>query len=350
MKRVLLFLVTNLAVMVVLSISATLLEGFLASRGIRFEQSQLLVYAFVFGMGGSFISLLLSKWMAIRMTGAQVIGEPRNDTEAWLLQTVSHHAQAAGIGMPQVAIFPSDDPNAFATGARRDSALVAVSSGLLQRMKRDEVEAVLGHEVTHVANGDMVTLTLIQGVLNVFVILLSRVIGGFVDRVVFRNEGRGSGFGYFIVVIVTQILLGILASIIVFWFSRRREFRADAGLVGELLDGLHQPELRGAFRAVDQAHAHLPLGDHLRREQRDERAAEAEHGRHDEQGAVIDAFGGEPAVEAEHAHHDGQHQHDRDVGGDQQQNPFHELVFSFGLVMWGRILGLSRLPVRPSPL
>ena len=139
-------------------------------------------------MGGSFISLLISKWMAIRATGAQVIDQPRNDTEAWLLQTVSHQAQAAGIGMPQVAIFPSDSPNAFATGARRDNALVAVSTGLLQRMNRAEVEAVLGHEVSHVANGDMVTLALIQGVLNTFVILLSRVIGGFVDRVVFRNE------------------------------------------------------------------------------------------------------------------------------------------------------------------
>jgi len=260
MKRVLLFLATNLAIMVVLSISATLLEGFLASRGIRFEQSQLLVYAFVFGMGGSFISLLLSKWMAIRMTGAQVIGQPRNDTEAWLLQTVSHQAQAAGIGMPQVAIFPSDDPNAFATGARRNSALVAVSSGLLQRMKRDEVEAVLGHEVSHVANGDMVTLALIQGVLNTFVILLSRVIGGFVDRVVFRNEERGHGFGYILVVIVTQILLGILASMIVFWFSRRREFRADAG--GARLAG--RGGMINALRSLQQASDQQALPEQMR--------------------------------------------------------------------------------------
>jgi heat shock protein HtpX len=229
MKRVLLFLATNFAVLIVLSISATLLQGFLAARGIHFQQQQLLVSAFVFGMGGSFVSLLISKWIAIRATGAQVIDQPRNDNEAWLLQTVSHHAQAAGIGMPQVAIFPSDSPNAFATGARRDHALVAVSSGLLERMNRPEVAAVLGHEVTHVANGDMVTLALIQGVLNTFVILLSRVIGGFVDRVVFRNEERGYGFGYLMVVIATQVLLGALASTIVFWFSRRREFRADAG-------------------------------------------------------------------------------------------------------------------------
>jgi heat shock protein HtpX len=229
MKRVLLFLVTNLAVVIVLSISASLLEGFLAARGIRIPQLQLLVWAFVFGMGGSFVSLLLSKWMAIRFTGAQVIGEPRNDAEAWLVQTVSHHAQAAGIGMPQVAIFPSDAPNAFATGARRDHALVAVSTGLLERMRRPEVAAVLGHEVSHVANGDMITLALIQGVLNTFVFLLSRVIGGFVDRVVFRNEGRGPGIGYVFVVIAAQLVLGILATIIVFWFSRRREFRADSG-------------------------------------------------------------------------------------------------------------------------
>ena len=260
MKRVLLFLATNLAIMVVLSISATLLEGFLAERGIHFAQSQLLIFAFVFGMGGSFISLAMSKWMAIRMTGAQVIGQPRNDTEAWLLQTVSHQAQAAGIGMPQVAIFPSDDPNAFATGARRNSALVAVSSGLLQRMQRDEVEAVLGHEVSHIANGDMVTLALIQGVLNTFVILLSRVIGGFVDRVVFRNEERGHGFGYLIVVIVTQILLGILASIIVFWFSRRREFRADAG--GARLAGRNG--MIGALRSLQRASDQQALPEQMR--------------------------------------------------------------------------------------
>jgi heat shock protein HtpX len=260
MKRIVLFLATNFAVMIVLSISATLLEGFLAARGIHFQQQQLLVTAFVFGMGGSFISLLLSKWMAIRATGAQVIDQPRNDTETWLIQTVSHHAQAAGIGMPQVAIFPSDSPNAFATGARRNSALVAVSSGLLARMKREEVAAVLGHEVSHVANGDMVTLALIQGVLNTFVILLSRVIGGFVDRVVFRNEQRGHGFGYIAVVIATQILLGILASIIVFWFSRRREFRADSG--GARLAG--RGGMIAALRRLQQDTEPEPLPEQMR--------------------------------------------------------------------------------------
>ncbi|HKA13969.1 MAG TPA: protease HtpX [Myxococcota bacterium] len=260
MKRVLLFLATNFAVMIVLSISATLLEGFLAARGVHIPQQQLLVYAFVFGMGGSFISLLISKWMAIRATGAQVILEPRNDIEAWLLQTVSHHAQAAGIGMPQVAIFPSDSPNAFATGARRDSALVAVSSGLLERMDRTEVAAVLGHEVTHVANGDMVTLALIQGVLNTFVILLSRVIGGFVDRVVFRNDERGPGFGYVFVVIATQILLGILASMIVFWFSRRREFRADSG--GARLAG--REGMIAALRRLQRETEPQPLPEQMR--------------------------------------------------------------------------------------
>ena len=260
MKRVLLFLATNIAVLIVLSISATLLEGFLAARGVQIPQLQLLVFAFVFGMGGSFISLLISKWMAIRVTGAQVIEQPHNDTEAWLLQTVSHHAQAAGIGMPQVAIFPSDSPNAFATGARRDNALVAVSTGLLQRMDRPEVAAVLGHEVSHVANGDMITLALIQGVLNTFVILLSRVIGGFVDRVVFRNEGRGHGIGYIVVVIAAQILLGILASIIVMWFSRRREFRADSG--GAHLAG--RDGMIAALRRLGQETDPQPLPEQMR--------------------------------------------------------------------------------------
>jgi heat shock protein HtpX len=259
MKRVLLFLVTNFAVLIVLSISATLLEGFLAAQGIRIPQLQLLVFAFVFGMGGSFISLLISKWMAIRATGAQVIDQPRNDGEAWLLQTVSHQAQAAGIGMPQVAIFPSDSPNAFATGARRDNALVAVSTGLLQRMDRREVEAVLGHEVSHIANGDMITLALIQGVLNTFVILLSRVIGGFVDRVVFRNE-EGHGMGYIVVVIVAQIVLGILASIIVMWFSRRREFRADSG--GARLAG--REGMIAALRRLGQETNPQPLPEQMR--------------------------------------------------------------------------------------
>jgi heat shock protein HtpX len=260
MKRVFLFLATNLAVVVVLMITANLLERFLAAQGIQFENQQLLVFAFVFGMGGSFISLLISKWIAIRATGAHVIDQPRNDTESWLLQTVAHHAQAAGIGVPQVAIFPSDSPNAFATGARRDNALVAVSTGLLERMKRDEVAAVLGHEVSHVANGDMVTLALIQGVLNTFVILLSRVVGGFVDRVIFRNEEGHHGVGYLFTVIAAQILLGILASIIVFWFSRRREFRADSG--GARLAG--RPAMIGALRRLGQVTEPQPLPESIR--------------------------------------------------------------------------------------
>jgi heat shock protein HtpX len=259
MKRVLLFLATNLAILIVLGITASLLEGFLASQGIEFENSSLLIFAAVFGMGGSFISLAMSKWIAKRTTGAQVIDQPRNDAEAWLLQTVGHQAQAAGIGMPEVAVFPSDTPNAFATGARKDKALVAVSTGLLQRMDRGEIEAVLGHEVSHVANGDMVTLTLIQGVLNTFVIFLSRIIGGFVDRVIFRNE-EGYGIGYFVAVIATQILLGILASVVVFWFSRRREFRADAG--GARLAG--RTEMIGALRRLQQVSDPQPLPEQMR--------------------------------------------------------------------------------------
>jgi heat shock protein HtpX len=230
MKRVFLFLLTNIAVLLVLSIVLRLfgVDRILDETGRGLDHRALLIYAAVFGMGGSFISLLLSKWMAKRATGAHVIGEPSNDAESWLLQTVSHQAQAAGIGMPEVAIFESDAPNAFATGARRDAALVAVSTGLLRSMRRDEVEAVLGHEISHVANGDMVTLTLIQGVVNTFVLFFSRVIGSFVDRVLFRNE-EGHGAGFFLASIVAQLVLGILASLLVFWFSRRREFRADAG-------------------------------------------------------------------------------------------------------------------------
>jgi heat shock protein HtpX len=228
MKRVSLFLVTNIAVLVVLSIAARLLgvDRFLGEQGLNL--GQLLAFCAVFGMGGSLISLLLSKWMALRATGASVIEQPRGDAEAWLLQTVSHQAQAAGIAMPQVAVFPSDSPNAFATGARRDAALVAVSTGLLRSMNRDEVEAVLGHEISHVANGDMVTLTLIQGVVNTFVLFLSRLVGYWVDRVVLRNE-RGHGIGFFLTTLVAQVLFGIAASVIVMWFSRQREFRADAG-------------------------------------------------------------------------------------------------------------------------
>jgi heat shock protein HtpX len=228
MKRVFLFVVTNLAVLVVLGIAAHVLgvDHFLTANGLNL--GALLAFSAVFGMGGSFISLVISKWMALRSTGAVVIEQPRSDDETWLLQTVGHQAQAAGIGMPQVAIFPSDAPNAFATGARRDAALVAVSTGLLRGMSRDEVEAVLGHEITHVANGDMVTLTLIQGVVNTFVLFLSRVVGYWVDRVVLRNE-RDRGIGFFVTTMIAQVLFGILASLLVMWFSRQREFRADAG-------------------------------------------------------------------------------------------------------------------------
>jgi heat shock protein HtpX len=231
MKRVFLFVLTNIAVLVVLSVVLRLLgvDRILDERG-GLSYGNLLVFSAVIGMGGSFISLAISKWMAKRSTGAVVISEPRNDAEAWLMRTVSHQAQAAGIGMPEVAIFPSDQPNAFATGARRDAALVAVSSGLLRSMNRDEVEAVLAHEVSHVANGDMVTLTLIQGVVNTFVIFLSRIIGYAVDQFLRGNNDRGGpGIGFFVSSLVAQIVLGFLASTIVCWFSRRREFSADAG-------------------------------------------------------------------------------------------------------------------------
>lgn len=228
MKRILLFVVTNIAVLLVLSIALQVLgfEGYLTEQGIDYRA--LLVFAAVFGFGGSFISLAMSKWTAKRLTGARVIEQPRGPEETWLVDTVRRQAQRAGIGMPEVAIYESPDINAFATGARRNNALVAVSTGLLRAMNRDEAEAVLAHEVTHVSNGDMVTLALIQGVVNTFVIFLSRVIGHLVDRLVFRTE-RGHGPGFWITAIVAQIVLGILASIIVMWFSRQREFRADAG-------------------------------------------------------------------------------------------------------------------------
>ncbi len=230
MKRILLFLATNIAVLAVAGIvlQALGIESILDEQGVGLDFRSLLIFCAVFGMGGSFVSLLLSKWMAKRMVGAQVIQEPKSPAEQWLVETVRQQAQAAGIGMPEVALYQDDTPNAFATGARRDKALVAVSTGLLRRMKPEEVQAVLGHEVSHVANGDMVTLTLIQGVVNTFVLFFSRVAGFVVDRVVFRNE-RGVGIGFFVSSLVFQILFGILASMIVMWFSRQREFRADAG-------------------------------------------------------------------------------------------------------------------------
>ena len=230
MKRIALFLLTNLAIIVVLSITLRILgvERILDEQGVGLDLNNLLIFAAVFGFGGSFISLLMSKWTAKRFTGAQVITSPRNSTEQWLMQTVQRQAQQAGIGMPEVAIYDSPDVNAFATGASRNNALVAVSTGLLNNMRQDEAEAVLAHEVSHVANGDMVTLALIQGVVNTFVIFLSRVIGHVVDRVVFKVE-RGHGPAFWITTIIAEIVLGILASIIVMWFSRQREFRADAG-------------------------------------------------------------------------------------------------------------------------
>jgi len=230
MKRVFLFLATNIAIMLVLSITLRLLgiERILDEEGVGLDMGALLAFAAVFGMGGAFISLALSKWTAKRLTGAQVITEPRNAAEAWLVQTVRQHATRAGIGMPEIAVYDSPDPNAFATGMNRNKALIAVSSGLVTSMRREEVDAVLGHEVSHVANGDMVTLALIQGVINTFVLVLSRVVGHAVDRIVFKTE-RGHGPAFWITTIIAQVVLGILASIIVMWFSRRREFRADVG-------------------------------------------------------------------------------------------------------------------------
>jgi heat shock protein HtpX len=230
MMRILLFLATNIAILVVLGIVLSILGigRILDEQGVGLDLYNLLIFAAVFGFGGAFISLAMSKWMAKRMTGAKVIDTPRNQTESWLVDIVRRQAQAAGIGMPEVAVFDHSSPNAFATGMNRNNALVAVSTGLMRSMDQDEIEAVLGHEISHVANGDMVTLTLIQGVVNTFVIFISRIVGHFVDRVIFKNE-RGHGIGFFVTTIAAQIFFGILASVIVLWFSRQREFRADAG-------------------------------------------------------------------------------------------------------------------------
>lgn len=259
MKRILLFLATNLAIMVVLSITLRILgvERILDEQGVGLDMTSLLIFAAVFGMGGSFLSLAMSKWTAKRFTGAQVIEQPRTPEERWLVETVERQARAAGIGMPEVAIYDAPDVNAFATGMSRNKALVAVSTGLLRSMSRDEAEAVLGHEVSHVANGDMITLALIQGVVNTFVIFLSRVIGHLVDRVVFKNE-RGHGPAFWVTAIVAELVLGILASIIVMWFSRRREFRADAG--GAQLAG--RQKMISALERLAQAHS-APLPDQL---------------------------------------------------------------------------------------
>ena len=261
MKRIALFIATNVAVLVVLTIAMQLLgiESLLNEQGTQLDLQSLLIFSAVIGFAGSFISLAISKWSAKRLTGARVIKDPRNETERWLLSTVQRQAQTAGIGTPEVAIYDSPDINAFATGANRNNALVAVSTGLLGRLSRGELEAVLGHEVSHVANGDMVTLTLIQGVVNTFVIFFSRVIGFLVDRLIFRTE-RGYGPGFFIASIVAQIVLGILASTIVMWFSRRREFRADQG--GAQLAG--RQNMINALERLRRAHEPSALPESMR--------------------------------------------------------------------------------------
>lgn len=227
--RILLFLATNIAVMILVSLVFNLLglEGILSTNGVDLNLSSLLVFCALFGFLGSFVSLLASKYMAKRGTRAHIIETPRNREEQWLLDTVKSLSQEAGIGMPEVGVFPSDAANAFATGWNRNDALVAVSTGLMRRFEEDEVRAVLAHEIGHVANGDMITLTLIQGVVNTFVMFFARIIGHTVDRVIFKTE-RGYGIGYYVVTVLAQIVLGILASTIVMWFSRHREFRADA--------------------------------------------------------------------------------------------------------------------------
>jgi len=228
MQRIFLFLLTNIAIIVILSITLKVfkVESYLVGTGLNLQA--LLIFSGIFGFGGSFISLAISKWMAKRMTGAKVIENPSNNDEKWLLDTVKKQSKIVGIKMPEVAIFPSPQMNAFATGASKNKALVAVSQGLLDSMTQGEVEAVIGHEMSHVANGDMVTLTLIQGVVNTFVIFFSRVIGHVVDRVILKNQ-RGHGIGYFVTTIFAQIVLSILASIIVMYFSRKREYVADTG-------------------------------------------------------------------------------------------------------------------------
>jgi heat shock protein HtpX len=261
MKRILLFLGTNLAVVLVLGIVMNIV---FSALGISTQSiGGLLIFCAIFGFGGSIISLLISKWMAKRSTGAQVITTPRNQTEAWLVDTVARQAKAAGIGMPEVAIYNAPDMNAFATGAKRDDALVAVSTGLLDNMSRDEVEAVLAHEVSHIANGDMVTLTLIQGVVNTFVMFLARIIANLISSAMSNNNENGQGMGtfaYIATVFVLEMVFGILASIIVMWFSRQREYRADEGsakLVGkdkminalQRLGGSREPEMEGSMMA-----------------------------------------------------------------------------------------------------
>ncbi len=255
MKRIVLFVLTNLAVMVVLGIAASLLgvNRYLTAEGL--DLTALLGFSLLMGFGGAIISLLISKPVAKWSTGARVIEQAQTADEAWLVETVRKLAEKAGIGMPEVAIFEAA-PNAFATGAFKNSALVAVSTGLLQSMTHEEIEAVLGHEVAHIANGDMVTMTLIQGVMNTFVVFLSRVIGYFVDRVILKNNSSGSGLGYMVTTLVLQIVLGVLAGIIVAWFSRQREFRADAG--SAQLMGRRQPMVNALARLGGLVPAELP--------------------------------------------------------------------------------------------
>jgi len=250
-KRIFLFLLTNIAILVVISITLSILvvDSILMNQGTDLDLRALLIFSAVIGFIGSFMSLAMSKWSAKQWTGAKVISSPSNQVETWLIETVAAQSKQVGIGMPEVAIYPSNDLNAFATGARRDASLVAVSTGLLNRLGKDEIEAVLAHEVSHVANGDMITLTLIQGIVNTFVIFLSRVVGFFVDRVILKNE-RGLGLGYYLSSIVAQIVFGILASTIVMWFSRQREFRADEG--GAKLAG--RSKMINALRALQRAH------------------------------------------------------------------------------------------------
>ena len=248
-QRVILFLIANFSVVIVLSVAMRVLgvDAWLATQGMEGQMTGILIMAVLIGFGGSLISLAMSKTMAKRGMGVQVIDRPGNSTEQWLVSTVERQARDAGIGMPEVGVFQSPQPNAFATGMNRNSSLVAVSTGLLQHMSQDEVEAVLGHEVSHIANGDMVTMGLLQGVLNTFVIFFARVIGLLIDRVIFKIE-RGLGPGFWIGSIVAEVVLGILASIIAMWFSRWREYRADAG--GASLAGRHK--MIGALRALQR--------------------------------------------------------------------------------------------------
>ena len=259
MMRIILFLATNIGVVLVLSVTLRLLgiDSYLTAQGLNYQS--LLIFAAIMGFGGAFISLAISKWSAKRMTGAQVIAEPKTETERWLVRTVTRQAQAAGIPMPEVAIYDAPEVNAFATGMSRRNSLVAVSTGLLHKLTPEEVEAVLAHEVSHIANGDMVTLTLIQGVVNTFVLFLSRVIGNLVDKAIFKTE-HGHGPAFWITTIIAEIVLGILATVIVMWFSRRREFRADVG--GAALAG--RQKMNAALERLQAQHSEPQLPNEMR--------------------------------------------------------------------------------------